>query len=84
MNTTAIMSVLNSHSRATWSVWTKHLARCAPCHDAMRRRDLPNVACTAGTAAYDEWCIADQRCSEQLKRERHHQTPVVPWGPEHS
>ena len=70
MGNSARMEVLDSHERACWSVLQEHLRTCAECWLAFENRDMANAACLVGTAAYEEWCIADRRGSEQRQIEK--------------
>ena len=68
MSNSARMEVLDNHSRACWNVWQEHMRTCAGCEMASEDRALPNEQCLVGTAAYEEWCIADCRCSIKKPR----------------
>ena len=70
MSNSARSEVLHNHSQACWRVLQKHWDACYECWAAMENRTLPNRQCLVGTAAYEEWCIADRRYSEQLAVEK--------------
>mgnify|MGYP001562063669 CR=1 FL=1 len=70
MSNSAKMAVLNSHERACWNALQEHLLTCTMCWQAFENRDMANNACLAGTASFEEWCITDRRCSEQLAIEK--------------